>query len=114
MKEGWKWFFGIVAFIVAVMLLSLSFGWFGVFQTKTVGKAQQNADRAVFEETQSYVEGKRQALTRYHSQWAAASADDKITIEATVRMEFASFSEEKYLKDDYPILYNFLRDIKNK
>ena len=45
--------------ILAIMIFSISTGYFDVFYTKTVGKAKQNAQREVYEETQSYVEGKR-------------------------------------------------------
>jgi len=113
MKTGIKIFLGVVAFIVLMLGLTLGFGWFGVYQTKTVGKAQMNANREVFEQTQSYVEGKRQELSKLHREWIKSDNDGKLAIESTVRFNFASFSEEKYLQDS-PDLYNWLRDIKNK
>lgn len=92
--------------------LTLGFGWFGVYQTKTVGRAQQNADREVFEQTQSFVEGKRQELIKLHHEWMSAKPEDKLAIEATIRMSFASFDESKLV--DFPELYSFLKTVKNK
>lgn len=111
MKDGLKVFLGFLAFIIILLALSWSLGWFGVFQTKTVGKAQQNADRAVFEQTQSYVEGKRQELQKDYHEWLNAKSDDKLALESVIRVSFANFDEEKYLTGD---LYNFLKKIKNK
>jgi len=113
MKTWVKIFLGFVAFLVCICLLSWGFGWFDVFQTKTVGKAQQNAEREVFEQTQSYVQGMRQQLIKYHHEWMNADKDSKLAIEATIRINFASFNEDKYL-EDFPDLYNFLKNVKNK
>ena len=51
--------------LVVIIALKFAFGWVDVGYTKTVGKAQENARREVFEQSQSYVEGKRQELTKY-------------------------------------------------
>ena len=109
MKTGMKVFLGFIALMVLFCALSLGFGWFGVFQTKTVGKAQQNAQREVFEQTQSYVEGKRQELTKYHHEWMTSDSLDKITIEFTIRQSFANFDENKIVEPD---LYDFLKRVK--
>jgi protein involved in ribonucleotide reduction len=111
MKNGVKVFFGFLGIVVVLLVLDLGFGWFGVFKTKTVGKAQQNADRQVFEQTQSYVEGKRQELTKDYHEWLNAKPEDRLAIEAVIRSSFANFNEEKYLTGD---LYSFLHKIKNK
>ena len=59
-----KQVFAGIGIFLAILIVSIGlgyvFGWNDVFYTKTVGKAKQNAERTVFEETQSYVEGKRQ------------------------------------------------------
>src|SRR5208283_2450885 len=114
MKTGWVLFLGVLGIIVLMLGLTLGLGWFGVYQTKTVGKAQMNASRQVFEETQSYVQGMRADLLRYHHEWVnTKDPDSKIGIEATVRLQFASFSEDKYLTDS-PELYTWLKNIKGK
>jgi hypothetical protein len=100
-----------VAGFVFLLLLGLGLGYYGVFATKTVGKAQQNANREVFEQTQSYVEGKRQELQKDYHEWLNTKPEDKVAIEGIIRSSFASFDEDKYLTGD---LYNFLHKIKNK
>ena len=97
--------------IVIIVALSFGFGWTGIFYTKTVGKDQQNANRTVFEQTQSYVEAKRQELVKLHHEWAQASEDDKIPIDAVIRQSFANFDENKI---EQPELYTFLKTIKYK
>jgi hypothetical protein len=97
--------------LIVLLFLILGLGYFGVFATKTVGKAQQNANREVFEQTQSYVEGKRQELIKDYHEWLNAKPDDKIAIEGIIRESFANFDEDKYLTGS---LYNFLKKIKNQ
>ena len=97
--------------IVVIVALSFGFGWTGVFYTKTVGKAQENANRVVFEQTQSYVESKRQELIKLHHEWMQASDVDKLPIEAIIRQSFANFDENKI---EQPELYSFLKTIKYK
>ena len=88
---------GILAGLVVLMMgLSLAFGWFGVGYTKTVGKAQQNVERTVFEETQSYVEGKRQEVTKLRFEYLKSKdRDEKEAIKATLRSSLANFDKSK-------------------
>jgi uncharacterized protein HemX len=107
---GWKIFGGFILLMILLCALDLGTGYFGVLRTKTVEKAQQNANREVFEQTQSYVEGKRQDLVRYHHEWVKADADGKKDIESTVRLQFANFDKTKILDTD---LYAWLTGIMN-
>jgi hypothetical protein len=69
MKNTFK---GLALFLgsaILLMALTYGFGWFGVGYTKTVGKAQKNADREVFEETNSFTKGKRQEIIKYYKEW---------------------------------------------
>jgi hypothetical protein len=51
----------------------------------------ENVKRKTFEQTQSYIEGKRQDLAKYHHEWVTASdSTDKKAIEALVRQQFAN------------------------
>lgn len=92
-----------------MIALSFGLGYTDVFYTKTVGKAQQNANREVFEQTQSYVEGKRQELIKLHHEWVQASDEDKKPIEGLIRQSFANFDENKIVEPD---LYDFLKRVK--
>ena len=106
-----KFIFGIFCGLLVFVALYFGLGYLGVIGTKTIGKAQQNADREVFEQTQSYVQGKRQELVKLHHEWMSADNDSKKDIEATVRISFANFDENKYLEDS-PELYSFLKKVK--
>ncbi len=102
----------VILGFVALVGLSFAMGWTDVLYTKTVGKAKENANREVFEQTQSYVEGKRQEIVKLHHEWVTAKTDtDKKSIEALVRQSFANFDETKITDPD---MYSFLRDCKNK
>lgn len=109
MKQWQQIVLGIVAFFALIVLVNE----FEIAGIKFWGVRKENARREVFEQTQSYVEGKRQDLIKYHHEWVNASAEDKIAIEFTIRESFSQFSEDKYLIDQ-PELYSFLKQIKNK
>lgn len=110
MKDGLKVFLGFIGIVVLFLALNLGFGWFDVFKTKTVGKAKQDAQREVFENTQSYVEGKRQEALKYRLEYMKADSSDREAIRMVVVQGFANFDEEKL-----PIeLRNFIHDMKYK
>lgn len=100
MKVGGKIFLGFVGLIALIMVMELAFGWFGVFYTKTVKVEQENADREVFEQTQSYVEGKRQEALKFYKEWREAETEsEKKGIENMVMHSFANFDDEKLQGD---------------
>lgn len=94
--------------LLLILGLSLGFGWFDVFYTKTVGKAKQDAQREVFENTQSYVEGKRQEAIKIRLEYMRADSADQEAIRMVIIQSFANFDEEK-LPDE---LRNFIHDMK--
>lgn len=100
-------FVGVIAFI---FLMSFIGNAMGLFNVSFWGTKHENARRQVFEQTQSYVEGKRQELIKYHHEWVMAKDDDtKKVIETTIRSGFANFDESKI---EQPELYNFLKKCK--
>lgn len=100
MKDLFK-VIGIV--LVAAVLfggLTYGFGWFGVGYTKTVGKAQQNANREVFEETNSFTKSKRQEVIKYYKEWnEAETIEEKTAIETIASMSLADFDEDRFITD---------------
>lgn len=98
--------------IIAFVALIFAANEFEIFGTRFWGVRKANAQREVFEQTQSYVEGKRQELIKLHHEWNKATPEDKIAIEATIRMNFANFDESKL--SDFPDLYDFLKQVKYK
>ena len=108
MKNEIKFILGTIIAIFAFIFLCNEFQIFGI---KFWGVRTENAKREVFENSQSYVQGKRQELTKLHHEWIDADAESKRTIEATIRMSFADFDATKL--DDLPELKLFLENIRN-
>jgi len=96
MKQVGLILLGILLFVCLIIGLSYGFGWIGVHQTKTIKKAQEDANREVFENTQSYIEGKRQEAVKYRLEYLQAETEtEKNAIRSTIRMSFANFDESK-------------------
>lgn len=101
MKEIFKIIGIILIASILIGSLTYTFGWFGVGYTKTVGKAQQNADREVFEETNSFTKAKRQEIIKYYKEWQEAETlQEKKAIENILSMSLSDFDEDKYIKDN--------------
>lgn len=82
------------------MLLSYAFGWFGVSYTKTVGKAQQNAETEVYKSSQTYIDGRLSELERYRLEYIRDTApDSRQAIKTLLIQHFAGF-DNKYLSQD--------------
>jgi hypothetical protein len=111
MKDFSIWLLITLIVAAGTVGLSYAFGFIGVHQTKTIGKAQENARREVFEQTQSYVGGKIQELSKLKHEWNRSDEDGKITIESIVRSNFANFDETN-IQD--PNLYSFLQLVRSK
>ena len=102
----------IIASIIGLFALIFAANEFEIFGTRFWGVRKENARREVFEQTQSYYDGKRQQLAKYHHEWIKADNDSKIAVEATIRSSFTG--KDLNIFDNDPILYRFLSDILNK
>jgi len=92
----WKGIRLTILGIAIIIGLYFGLGYLGVLGTKTIGKARMNAEREVFEETQSYVEGKRQEAVKLYKEYNEAdSVSVKKGIESIVSLSFANFDETK-------------------
>jgi hypothetical protein len=83
----------LIITISIIVGLSYALGWIGIHQTLTVGKAQQNANREVYEQSQSYVEGKRQEASKLYLEYKKADEAGKGYIKTIVAHSFANFDE---------------------
>lgn len=101
--HGWQAWVVAIGLIAICLSLALEFN---VFSTNFWGVRQADANRRVFEQSQSYVEGKRQELVKLYHEWSVGDEHDKATIEAMVRMNFANFDDN--LVADQKVLYDFL------
>ena len=86
--------------LFAVLLVSFGIVWIAqgndFFMYKFFAPKYENARREVFENTQSYVEGKRQDLSRYHYEYVKCkTAADSEAIRQVVVQQFANFDEHK-------------------
>lgn len=91
-----------IALIAFSLFIGLSYaiGWIGVDQIKTIHKARQDAQREVFEHSQSYVEAKRQSAVKYYKEYLMADSLQKQSLKNIIAYDFANFDEQKYLSGD--------------
>lgn len=61
----------------------------------------ENVRRDVFENTQSYVEGKRQSLTNYYDEFRKADPTEKKAIRKLMLQEFSNFDINKLSATQY-------------
>jgi len=111
MKDIFK-IIGISILVISLFVgLSYGFGWIRVHQTKTIKKAQQNAERVVYENTNSFTKAKRQEAIKLYKEWKECKTiEDKKAIETIIQMDFADFDEDKYIRN--PKLLNFIKKAK--
>ena len=99
---------GIIISLFAITFLANEFEIFGI---RFWGVRKENARREVFEQTQSYVEGKRQELTKYRLEYLKEKDPQaKEAIRQTIILSFSNFDENKLQPD----LQTFLYEMKNK
>ena len=109
--KTWKIVLTSVLGIALLIGLSFGTGMLDVLYTKTVGKAKADANREVFEETNSFTKAKRQEIIKYYKEWnEAETPEEKEAIEAIAAMSLADFDDDKYITD--PKLLNWVKSVK--
>lgn len=104
--KGLGIFFGVVLFIFLMSFIGNSIGLFNI---RFWGVKKENAKREVFEQTQSYVEGKRQELLKLYREYnQAESQEEKQAIKVVVQQSFANVEDSKFEEP----LYSFVREMK--
>ena len=91
----------LLAAIVLIAAISFGLNYLGLVKFRFFAPRYENARREVFENTQSYVEGKRQALTKHYNEWRKADSAEKNAIRAVVLQEFANFDIDKLTPTQY-------------
>ena len=107
--------FKIILICIGIFVGLIALGWgmtaLGVLKFKVFEPMKENVRREVFENTQSYVEGKRQELTKYRLEYMKAKDEQtKTAIQMTVVQSCANLDPEKIID---PELYRFLMSMKN-
>ncbi len=110
--DWWKPVIAVIAIIiVVVVVLGLTLGWFGVFYTKTIGVEQASAERQVFKENKSYIEGMASDLAKY--KYELATEKDAVARKAIISLvvdKYGNFDIDKLENTD---LRKFLQDVRN-
>jgi hypothetical protein len=97
---------GVLFGLFAIIFLINANELFGI---KFWGVKKENARREVFEQTQSYVEGKRQELTKLRLEYKEdTSQTDREALKQMILSDFANFDESKLPPD----LESFLQSLK--
>ena len=84
-----------IGYIVGILLfLAIIFGgnMLNLWTISFFAPKYENVRREVFENTQSYIEGKRQSLTKYYDEFSYAERDEKLAIRKLVMQDFSNFN----------------------
>ena len=83
--------------IIVITIIALLFGGnaLGLWSYSVFAPKRENARREVFENTQSFVEGKRQSLTKYYNEFRKADAVEKEVLRMLILQDFANFDINK-------------------
>jgi len=81
-----------IAFILA---LPIGIGLYDLKWSEFYQPKKENIRREVFENTQSFVQGKTQELAKYFEEYSKADADGKETVRQIIIMQFSDFDESK-------------------
>ena len=90
-----------ISLLVIIGLIGLSWGGtaLGLLHMKVFEPKRQNIQREIFENTQSYVEGKRQEAIKDYKEWLLADdPSSKKALENLAAHKFANFDHVKYLE----------------
>ena len=88
-------YIGVILILIVIMVLGLfGTGLLDLEFSKWYQPKKENIRREVFENTQSYVHGKNQQLSKYYEEWhKAETLDDKEVVENLIQIQFAHFDE---------------------
>ena len=82
--------------LTLVLLIGLSWGGtaLGLLHMKVFEPKRQDIKREIFENTQSYVEGKRQEAMKMYREWTSADIEDKAGLEKMAGHTFANVEDD--------------------
>lgn len=91
---SFKVVFGGIGALALLLLLIFVLRYSELEMFKFFAPQKEDARRTVFENTQSYVHGKRQDLAKYYMEYQKADAEGKETIRSVIQMQFSQFDAE--------------------
>lgn len=86
-----KYFFIGLFFVSILLLIVWGMSYFNLIHFKFFQPKMENARRAVFEETKSYVHGSVQDIGKYYAEYQAADESGKIAIKTVIQARFSEF-----------------------
>jgi len=89
-----------ILFLVCIFVLVYVSNEFDIFSTRTQDVRKENARREVFEQSQNYIDGKNQELSKLYYDWRKSKPEDKTIIENLVRSDFENFSTRNVKNED--------------
>lgn len=111
MGDGLKVLLVFVLVVVIFFGLIFSFGWFGVGYKNTVGIADANADRNIFEHNKAHVEGMAKDLAKYKYDFdTEKDVTNRKTIIQLIQHQYADFDANQIENSDLKV---FLQDVVN-
>lgn len=91
-----KIFLVICIIIVLCASVAIGTGAFNVFYKNTIGVATESANRNIYKENKSYVEGMIKDLSSYKNQYELSENDkEKTALKARIINDFANFDINK-------------------
>lgn len=94
-----KWGFAALGVLIVFFVIGFGFELIGVQKKRIIEPMKENVRREVFENTQSYVFGKRQELSKAYGEWSSADAVKKQVIEQVIKTQFADFPADQINND---------------
>lgn len=87
----------LIVIASTILFIGVLFGlqYLGLANYKFFAPKYQNAQREVFENTQSFTEGKRQDLIKYYHEWLNSDKDGKSALKELVIDDFANYDINK-------------------
>ena len=87
----------LIVFASVILFIGVVFGlqYVGIVNYKFFAPKYQNAQREVFENSQSFTEGKRQDLIKYYHEWINSDKYGKKALKEMVIEDFASYDINK-------------------
>lgn len=95
----WPAFKWIVVFMLFVFALTMVGNALGLFSYRLWAPEREEARREVYEETPSFVHGKRQYLTRLHMEWQRAQSEGARGAICSAARHEASTLDPKHLTE---------------
>jgi hypothetical protein len=86
--------FGVIGLLIILASLAFGLRWAGIQWTGFFGPKEENVRRQIFEETQSFNEGKQQDLAKYYLEYQKGDEQTKAAIKAVVQAQFSYVKKE--------------------